>query len=115
MSNDDLARRSATEIGRGVERLASIALDAVDDVALRALERLADAQPGGEAPRVLSAAASEVRSRTAPVPRLLARLSAGSVYAVVRTASVGVRAVREVVADTAGFVGGDVTLGRRAR
>lgn len=107
--HNELARRAAVFAGRGVERLAGIVIDVLEDVSLRVLEKTApeDGTAAGS-PDVVSVL-GELRARTASLPHDLGRIAAGSVYLGIRFASIVVRAGWETMREGARLVDTKVT------
>jgi len=107
MSDEQTNRRMATTAGNGVARALAFVLDRLEDMALRALEQAAAAEVDSDRLRVAEKRLTALRSFAAPLPRLAARLVAGSTYFAVRWTPEAVRSAREILSDTSEFLGSD--------
>jgi hypothetical protein len=111
MISEDVARRTAVMVGRGVERVTGVVVDTIEDRTLRMLEQFARiVGPGTQGSGVVVRAIGDIRTTTAPWPRGLGRLTAGAVYFGIRFGGIAVRSARQVLRESGRLLDTDVTL-----
>jgi hypothetical protein len=104
---DEQTRRWAKFAGDSTTRALAMALDRLDDVALRALEQAAIADIGDKQLGAVEQRLRALRELAVPVPRVGGRLIAASVYFAARWTPEVVRCATEVVRETSEFLDSD--------